>query len=736
MIVGYNSKQSTNNHGVCMKNLRASSQWVKSIMFTVVIVLLLCSILLGFVLLSLRQNLLESSQTVADYLQESLDSKILEILKYRRVLELDPTITSLKKISSKVSEIPTDYYDLSVQLRNYTSVNGILESVQIYFKKPDLIIGDLGCFEASSYYKLDNWHGNRGFGQWVANLDTSENGFVVIEHDEKKKACYIKTIVHNAEAVGYFLLRLNSDELLRVPNTTLIAPREDFSTAILLGQQVITQVGNSDDLSGFLKGYTLLSAKARISAGTHMIYVCPSRFEPFTFLFSSSLEEPMAPLRLMLIICMSVLIVIGLLALFISFAQGRKNAKPIEEMLEKMGVGLEGKENAFAILERNIDKLLVEKNMRIGKMQNQQDMISGLFLNYILTEGDLSESDANSVASRYGLTFENPYFTVSVVIMKNSENETLRGGILKFFGNKDVIISYRRDRYVLLFNTEEILPPQEMASQIELMVRSVFDGIDVVMGIGLSYDRVIDIPQSYSEALFVASSGKKYQDTDACCYSKELLPEEIKQCSNELHSLLIQQKYRQAKEVVAAMYKKDRTEYATPSALRTIYAPVEAVLIKAMEQCKRDGLLAGNVDMSQIFIFEDITSLALLTNEVIDILAKARTIGEKPVGPSLAEKAKDLIEKDFTNPMLGLFYVSEKLGVSNSYLSTTYKATFGIGVAHYINQLRIDLAKELITSTDMTVKDIALAIGFSSDISFIRVFKRHESHTPGMLRKQ
>ena len=336
MILGYTVEQYEYNLGVYMRNLRASLQWVKSIMFTVVIVLLLCSILLGFVLLSLRQNLLESSQTVADYLQESIDSKILEILKYRRILELDPTITSMKKISSKVSEIPSEYYDVSVNLRNYTNVNAILDSVQIYFKRADFIVGDMGLFEASSYYKLDNWSNTNGFGKWSANLSRYDTGFYVIEHEGKKKACYIKPLYDDAEVVGYFLLRLNSDELLRIPNSTLITPSEHLSTAIVLGQEVLTQVGNSEDLSLFLEEYALPSVKTHLSVDSRMIYVCPSRFEPFTFLFSSSLEEPMAPLRLMLIICISVLIVIGLFALCISFILGRKNAKPLEEMLERM----------------------------------------------------------------------------------------------------------------------------------------------------------------------------------------------------------------------------------------------------------------------------------------------------------------------------------------------------------------------------------------------------------------
>lgn len=717
-----------------MKNLRASLQWVKSIMFIVVIVLLLCSVLLGFVLSSLRKNLFESSQSVADYLQESLDSKIFEIKKYQRVLELNPTITSIKKISSQIKEIPTEYYDLSFQLRNYTNINSILESVQIYFKKADLIIGEIGCFEASNYYKLDNWFDTIEFEEWSTDFNQDANGFIVIEHDKKNKACYQKAIIHNGEVVGYFLLRLNSDELLRVSNTTLSDTNGNISTAILLGQEVITQAGNSKDILEFLEKQTLTSKKTHTSVNSRIIYVCPSKFEPFTFLFASSLEQPMAPLRLMLVLCVTVLIIIGLLALLISFILGRKNAKPIGKMLEKMGVDPEGKESAFATLERNIDKLLIEKNLRISKLQEQQDMINGLFLNFILSGDNLSERDAFNLAKRYGLTFDNPFFTVSVIIMKNSEKDSLRSGILTFFGNKDIVISFRRDRYVLLLNTDEILPPQKMVAQIEEMVRTVFATIDVVIGMGLSYDQIIDIPLSYSEALFVASSAKK--QTDTCCYSKDLLPAEVIHATNELHTLLIQQKYRQAKGIVSSIYKKDKTKYASPSDLKAIYGPIEGVLLKAIQQSKRDGFLPEKLDLPHILTFDDMTSLAIQTNEIIDILANARIIEEKPVGSSISEKARDIIEKDFTNPMLGLYSIAEKLGISNSYLSTTYKATFGIGVAQYINQLRIDLAKELISSTDMTVKDVALAIGFSSDISFIRVFKRHESQTPGTLRKQ
>ena len=78
--------------------------------------------------------------------------------------------------------------------------------------------------------------------------------------------------------------------------------------------------------------------------------------------------------------------------------------------------------------------------------------------------------------------------------------------------------------------------------------------------------------------------------------------------------------------------------------------------------------------------------------------------------------------------LIHIFYlVSEQLNVSNSYLSTTFKATYGVSIIQYINRLRVDQAKSLILNTDMNIKDIAQTVGFSSDINFIRVFKKLEN---------
>jgi AraC-like DNA-binding protein len=100
----------------------------------------------------------------------------------------------------------------------------------------------------------------------------------------------------------------------------------------------------------------------------------------------------------------------------------------------------------------------------------------------------------------------------------------------------------------------------------------------------------------------------------------------------------------------------------------------------------------------------------------------------------IAERAKDIIDKCYKDPLLGLYSIADELGVSNSYTSKMFKSKYGIGILEYLNKVRIDNAKKLIADGN-SIKSVALEVGFSSDISFIRVFKKYEQTTPGKYKK-
>ena len=68
--------------------------------------------------------------------------------------------------------------------------------------------------------------------------------------------------------------------------------------------------------------------------------------------------------------------------------------------------------------------------------------------------------------------------------------------------------------------------------------------------------------------------------------------------------------------------------------------------------------------------------------------------------------------------------VTEVFKLSPTYLSSTFKSANGQGVLEYLNQVRIDHAKALLTETDIPIAEISDRTGFSNYTSFSRVFKR------------
>lgn len=99
-------------------------------------------------------------------------------------------------------------------------------------------------------------------------------------------------------------------------------------------------------------------------------------------------------------------------------------------------------------------------------------------------------------------------------------------------------------------------------------------------------------------------------------------------------------------------------------------------------------------------------------------------------------RAKRYIETNYADPDLSLNLLAEQCKTTTSYLSRLFKESFGINFVDYLNQYRIEKAKDLLLTTNKPVKDIALTTGFNSQQNFIRVFKKHTGMTPGQFKSE
>lgn len=76
-----------------------------------------------------------------------------------------------------------------------------------------------------------------------------------------------------------------------------------------------------------------------------------------------------------------------------------------------------------------------------------------------------------------------------------------------------------------------------------------------------------------------------------------------------------------------------------------------------------------------------------------------------------------------------------KLNISESYFQSLYKKRFGLPFGQDLIQMRVEKAKDLISTTDLSLSTIALQTGYNNEIHFYRQFKKITGVTPATYRK-
>jgi transcriptional regulator GlxA family with amidase domain len=79
--------------------------------------------------------------------------------------------------------------------------------------------------------------------------------------------------------------------------------------------------------------------------------------------------------------------------------------------------------------------------------------------------------------------------------------------------------------------------------------------------------------------------------------------------------------------------------------------------------------------------------------------------------------------------------IAERLGVSMGQLERLFKAEFGVGPAEHYRRLKMERARDLLTHSSMSVREVGLACGYASFSSFVRAYKGVFGTTPGRARK-
>jgi AraC family transcriptional activator of pobA len=142
-------------------------------------------------------------------------------------------------------------------------------------------------------------------------------------------------------------------------------------------------------------------------------------------------------------------------------------------------------------------------------------------------------------------------------------------------------------------------------------------------------------------------------------------------------------------------------------------------------------------DFSQEVIISQIELLLNYANRFY----KRQFITRKAVSSDLLQKLEDVLDEYFNNEksliqgIPTVQYLSEHLNISPSYLSDMLRSLTGQNAQHHIHNKLIEKAKEKISTTSLSISEIAYELGFEHPQSFSKLFKIKTNLSPLEFRR-
>lgn len=99
-----------------------------------------------------------------------------------------------------------------------------------------------------------------------------------------------------------------------------------------------------------------------------------------------------------------------------------------------------------------------------------------------------------------------------------------------------------------------------------------------------------------------------------------------------------------------------------------------------------------------------------------------------------AQLARRLLDRNYTTPIT-IEQLSQEVALSPYYLIRLFRRTYKQTPHQYLIQRRITKAKELLRSSDLSVTEICVAVGFESLGSFSTLFRKEAGLSPSAYRR-
>lgn len=403
-------------------------------------------------------------------------------------------------------------------------------------------------------------------------------------------------------------------------------------------------------------------------------------------------------------------------------------------------------------------EISVEKNEILSDdVEKIKDTLQSFFLQDIKNNAEMKNNlSLSDINKKYYVNFREENFRVIYVKIdirgKSSERfnlqiiqEKIREKCMNSISNihNDTIVSFVQSGCIFTINyikDSDILFRQLAKNILEDAKHAVslFSGLTVTVGVGGAYTSILDIYKSYKEAAdaviyrIISGTNKIYFSEDIKLQCKEnYMAENDRKSFIRIFELSNIELFRQKLE--------DMVQYERKNVL---------VLYKILQECiylfyevlnkdKLEGIDNNTIGKDILYEMDNTLTVSelvsIVENSICELMyniqKERKQKGYKPI-----REAKEYVKKNYSSK-IKLEDVANEVSLSPAYFSSIFSKEEGMTFVDWVNDYRIEMAKDILRKGNYTVAETCEMVGINNQRYFSKLFKNKVGVKPIEYRK-
>ena len=714
-----------------------------------------------------HQKSLVQVKNVSDNMLKELEMLYIQVA-FDETTQMLTSLTEVKKPEQMLEMLKVEK-----ELKRYLLTYPVIKDVFLYFDKSDIVLSNYGRHDINiflnSVYKYDS----DTFRNWI---DSSTSGIFIFggqddRGNEKNMAAYVRGLpVGRVDNFMAKLVVILNDDLINEEMNKFEWIKQGRRFAINENNQFFLDHNTSGvDFEGTydsLENGTVMSQNGMVVSAVESdvfdwkyVYMIPKNI----FFEKAKTVKNYIVFSILFILC---------LGFFLSYFFARKYYDPIDKLIVFIQNNLKelkkSDEDEYNFIKNIISNTMSEKKAYQENIKKFSERLRNEFL-MRLFKGKLSNSAIEHMKSIHNVDidkkanylmimaylddislmhYENysdegieENLDIARLILINTLDELLQGKYKSLYVKEGDLIAYLIDT-----GDEE---PARAFEELRVITNKFLDicknkfKIGIFVSLSYAHKGYEGIKKAFGEANkdveYYLLTGKEQErfDEPAKFEKPTMISFDFKKDLEQFTQSVLAKDIAHAKSLLANIFKKWFTDGRPPASIikyrmsETINACINS--IENLKMSYDNNFMDCMQMMNMLFGCKNTEEL----HAEIDIILDELSVYIKEMDNSeqgLIQKSVKYIDDNYHDSDLNISCIADHFDINAPYLSRQFKKNTGMGPLEYLQLKRIEEAKRLLMDTNDSIKRISQKVGFTYEVSFIRVFKKFEGVTPGIYR--